>query len=82
MSKTAKDAIAGNRAGPMEPSGGFARLLDALLRWRFPMTTKLWLVLTLLIAATTLSACGPLVGAAGAVAADNAAEENGDDGLF
>ncbi|MEI2807918.1 hypothetical protein [Albidovulum sp.] len=46
------------------------------------MTTKLWLVLTLLIAATTLSACGPLVGAAGAVAADNAAEENGDDGLF
>ncbi|WP_413870466.1 hypothetical protein [Albidovulum sp.] len=47
------------------------------------MTTKLWLVLSLLLSATTLSACGPLIGAGAAVAADEAAEDNnGDDGLF
>lgn len=46
------------------------------------MTTKLWLILALLLAGTGLSACGPAIGAAGAVAADNAAEDDGDDGLF
>ena len=46
------------------------------------MTTKLWLVLALLLSATTLSACGPLIGAGAAVAADEASEDDGDDGLF
>ena len=46
-----------------------------------PWRRTAWAALVV-VAATTLSACGPLVGAAGAVAADNAAEENGDDGLF
>lgn len=46
------------------------------------MTTKLWLVLTLLLSATALSACGPAIGAAGVIAADEVAEDDGDDGLF
>ena len=46
------------------------------------MRAKLWLVLMLLTPCLGLSACGPLIGAGGAVVADEAAEDDGDDGLF
>lgn len=41
------------------------------------MTPKPWMVLALLLALPALSACGPLIGAGAAVAADEAAEDDG-----
>ena len=52
------------------------------------MTPKLWTVLTLLCGSLTISACAPAVvgavavGAGGAIMADKAAEQDGDEGLF
>lgn len=46
------------------------------------MTTKFWLILALLLSTPVLTACGPLLGAGAVVAADEASEDNGDDGLF
>lgn len=48
------------------------------------MHKKLWLALTLVLMGTTVSGCAALViGAAGAVVADEAVEQkNGGDGLF
>jgi hypothetical protein len=47
-----------------------------------PTPAKLWLILALAAATPILSACGPVIGAGAAVIADEAAEEDGDDGLF
>jgi len=46
------------------------------------MRTKLFLILSLMLSGTVLSNCGPAVGAAGAVAADEAYEEETGDELF
>lgn len=43
------------------------------------MMRPLWLILALLF---PLSGCGLALGAGGAIAADEVAEDDGDDGLF
>ncbi len=46
------------------------------------MTSMLWKIAAALVSLTLLSNCAPLVGAAVAVGADEAAEQDGDGGLF
>ncbi|GEM_PF-5705440 len=46
------------------------------------MRTKLFLILSLMLGGTVLSNCGPAVGAAGTVAADEAYEEETGEELF
>lgn len=47
------------------------------------MKTALWFVLAAMLSSVTLTGCGPLLGAAGAVAADEVVEDDkGGDGLF
>lgn len=46
------------------------------------MTHTIWKTLAALVTLTMLANCGPLIGGAAVVAADEAAEQDGDGGLF